>query len=195
MFDRKRLCRFCRDEMGTVTVETVLILPVLVWCYVGTFVFFDAFQTDARNIKATYTIADILSREVNEPITPEYLDSLFLLQANLIDRSEPLRLRVSVVRYGAADDTYRVVWSQTRGSGSAQTDAGLAQIREEHLPVMFDGEVGIIVEAANHYTPLFDVGLDALEFEEFMILRPRFAPTLCWSDSNSGPWTLTNQIC
>lgn len=190
-----RLARFRDDETGSITIETILILPALFWCYMGAFVFFAAFQTDSRNVKVTYTIADILSREVNEPITPEYLDSMFAIQGNLIGNREPRQMRVSAIRYLAPIDTYRVVWSQARGGGSELTDAKLAQMRQDHLPIMYDGEVGIVVETANQYSPLFDVGLNALELDNLMILRPRFAPTLCWSNSNSGPWTLANQVC
>lgn len=196
MIGRRHLSRFCRSEEGSITVETLLILPILFWCYLAIFVFFDAFQAESRNVKLTYAIADILSREVNEPITPQFMESMFALQGVMAESIEPRILRVSAIRYRESDKTYRVIWSQVRGGGSAQTDAGLDVIRSQRLPVMSDGEVGIIVESSNDHTPVFTVGLTrTLKFREFSIVRPRFAPTLCWSTSNTGPWTEANSIC
>lgn len=192
---RRHLRRFLRDETGTLTIEWVLFLPLLLWCLCACWVFFGAFQADSANVKATYTIADMLSREVNEPITPEFLDSAFQVQAEMIQSSEPRAMRVTAVRFLAAEDAYRMIWSQGRGGVPPLTDANLAAMRQTILPVMYDGEVGILVELSQRHTPDYWVGLPRTWLEEHMVMRPRFAPTLCWSDSNDGPWTLANQTC
>jgi hypothetical protein len=190
----KQTSWFWRDESGGVTLETVVILPVLFWCYMATFVLFDAFLTSSRNVKVTYTISDILSREANEPITPDYLDRMQALHSDLVASPGPHLLRASVIRYRGQDDTYQLVWSQTRGGGAQLTTDKLAQMRES-LPVMFDGEVGILVEGLTSYAPIFDIGLGTLKFREFTVVRPRFAPTLCWSNANHGPWAPANLVC
>ncbi len=47
-----RLRAFAADETATATVETVLFLPVLLFVYLATFVFFDAFRVMTLNDKA-----------------------------------------------------------------------------------------------------------------------------------------------
>ena len=39
------LRQFRSDERGASVLEAVIITPVLIWVYVGSFVFFDAFRT------------------------------------------------------------------------------------------------------------------------------------------------------
>jgi Flp pilus assembly protein TadG len=40
------------DDAGSVSVETVIIMPILLWVYVATFVIFDGFRTHNQNVKA-----------------------------------------------------------------------------------------------------------------------------------------------
>jgi len=86
---RAHLRRFFQDESGSASIELLIVLPLLAWIFFATFVFFDAFRAKSINVKATYTISDILSREVNEPITPEFMDSLYALYQSLIVHTRP----------------------------------------------------------------------------------------------------------
>lgn len=179
-----RLRWFGRSEDGSISVEAMLILPILVWAYMGTFVFFDAFRAQATNIKAGYAIADTISRETGY-ITPAFLDSLYNLQEFLVSTDEQVQMRVSVFSYRASDDSYRVRWSRTRGGGANMTDAVLAQLRP-NLPVMPNGEVAIMVETRVGYVPAFSVGLSDFTFEDLVVTRPRFAGQVCMNTSNTG---------
>lgn len=199
MILQKRLFRFLQDETGSASIETVIILPVLAWIFLATFVYFDAFRAKSINVKATYTISDILSREVNEPITPEFMDSLYALYQGLVVHTQPRSIRVTAIRYVQATNAYNVIWSEVRGVAplpARLTNANLATIRNTRLPVMYDGEVGVLIETSGRYFPIFGyVGLPGFTVGNFMILRPRFAPQICWSTSNDGPWTGSNQVC
>jgi Flp pilus assembly pilin Flp len=199
MILQNRLCRFLQDEAGSASIETVIIFPLLAWIFLATFVYFDAFRAKSINVKATYTISDILSREVNEPITPEFMDSLYALYRGLVVHTQPRSIRVTAIRYLQNSNTYNVIWSEVRGVAplpARLTNANLATNRSTRLPVMYDGEVGILIETSSRYTPIFGyVGLAAFNVGNFMIQRPRFAPQICWSTSNDGPWTGTNQTC
>ncbi|WP_210527949.1 TadE/TadG family type IV pilus assembly protein [Rubellimicrobium arenae] len=192
---RRLLSRFLREESGSISIEMLLILPLLFWCQMAVFVFFDAFRAESLDVKAAYTIGDALSREVNAPITPEYLDSLYVLYRLLTPHARPAMLRVTVFRFTSSDNRYHVIWSQVRGSGAARTDATLAAIRDQSLPAMFNGEVGLLVETQSRYTPAFRVGLPAFEITDMMVFQPRFAPRLCWSFGNDGPWASDGQTC
>jgi hypothetical protein len=48
--------RFARDENAAVALETVLMTPILVWVYVGTFVFFDAYRVYNTSVKTAYMV-------------------------------------------------------------------------------------------------------------------------------------------
>ena len=184
------LRRFTRSEEGSISVEAMLILPILVWCYLGTFVFFDAFRSQSANLKAAYTIGDTLSRETKY-ITPAYMDSLSALQKFLVDEDNGLaRLRVSVFRFQASDNTYRVNWSRTRGGGVQLTDTLLANLRS-NLPRMPNAEIAILVETWVGYHPTYSVGLQDFNFTDLVVTRPRFAGQLCANITNGTDLTRT----
>jgi len=75
MFNKltRKLRGFRSDERGYVTVEAMILLPVILWIFAACWVYFDAFRQQSVNQKASYTIGDMLSRETNY-ITPAYID-------------------------------------------------------------------------------------------------------------------------
>ena len=178
------LQRFRRSEEGSISVEAMLLVPILMWAYLGTFVFFDAFRSQSTNLKAAYTIGDTLSRETRH-VTPAYLDSLSAMHRFLIDEDNGLaRLRITVYRYQQSDDTYRVQWSRVRGGGLELTDPVLATLRPQ-LPVMPNNEIAILVETWVGYSPTYSVGLEDFIFTDLVVTRPRFAGQLCTNSTNS----------
>lgn len=189
----RRLAHFARDEDGSNSVEAMLMLPIMTWCFLATYVFFDAYRLQAINIKAGYTIGDILSRQQNY-ITPEFIDSMYDLQGILIETRDPSRLRVSVFSYDLATDSHVVRWSETRGGGQDLTDARLATMRNG-IPEMSDGEVAIIVQTQVDYEPIFAAGIADMSFDEFVITRPRFAGQLCFNSVNDDLGTIATETC
>jgi hypothetical protein len=189
------LRRFTSSEDGSISVEAMLILPILVWCYLATFVFFDAYRAQSTNLKAAYTIGDAISREPSD-ITPAYLDSLYRLLALLVDEDNSImQLRVTVYRYQSSDDSYRVNWSRVRGGGVQMTDATLTSpIVRSRLPRMSNGDIAILVETQVGYSPAFSVGLQDFTFEDFVVTRPRIGGgQICTNSSNSG--TFATRTC
>ena len=188
---RKIATRFYREDSGSITVESMLILPILIWCYLGTFVFFDAFRAQSINVKAGYTLGDTLSRETGY-VTPAYMNSLFSLQQFLVDTFEPVQLRITVFRYTASDDSYRVRWSQARGGGAPLSTAALGTLRGS-LPEMANNDIAILTETWVGYEPAFDVGIQPFTFSDLVVTRPRFASQLCWNSQNNG--TIATATC
>lgn len=190
-----RLRRFLGSESGSVTVEAVLVLPILCWAYLGTFAFFDAFRTQSVNVKAAYTIGDVLSRQTDY-ITPEFLDSLYALQDVLTATEEPTRMRISAVRYTGGK--LEVRWSKVRGSGVPELTTSTVDAVSHHVPVaaLSDGEVVILTETWMEYAPPFDVGLDKLEFAEVVVTPPRYAlrGRFCYHPLNDGG-TPSGEVC
>jgi hypothetical protein len=186
-----RVRKFAGGETGSISVEFVLVVPLLTWCFLATFTFFVAYRTQSINVKAAYTIGDQLSRETGF-VTPAYIATLGALHDFLVQSNEATRLRITAFSYELDDDTYRVIWSQ--GAGSTGRNAGdmIADIRHR-LPNMPDGEVAILTETWLDFDPVDFVGLDDMTFYESIVTRPRFANQICWNPVENG--TVLTSVC
>lgn len=177
--------RFVRSEKGGLSVEAVFALPMLVWAITATFVFWDAFKTMNISQKATYTVADMLSRET-DPIDPNYMTSMHEIFDFLSGTGGNNAIRVSVVTFSTNsttnNDELRLVWSEgVNVPGYADVSA-----IQDRLPSMALGEQVIVVESEQEWSPAFAVGLASYRFREVALARPRFSPQMCW-DGGSGP--------
>lgn len=182
----RRAAAFRADESGSVTVETIIMLPLLVWCFFAIYIFFDVFRVEAINTKASYTIGDALSRETGY-VTAGYMGGLFGLQGLLMQTDETRDLQVTVYSYNATRDRYEVRWSQGIGGLPALTTTTLNETGvRSRLPVMPQGEVAILTRSRVTYHPIYDVGIAPFIFDEYTVTRPRFAPQLCWNSRENG---------
>ncbi|WP_371059987.1 TadE/TadG family type IV pilus assembly protein [Rhodosalinus sp. 5P4] len=179
---RDRLRCFLDETRGSLTVEAVILMPIILWAFSATYVFFDMFRQNSVTHKAAFTIGDMLSRETLE-ITPTYLDNTLTLFDMLTDGElENPGVRVSVVRWDEDTQSYDLRWSQSRGGAGELTPDQVADW-DGVLPSMVDEEQIILVQTWADYNPLFRVGIGQQQFETFVFTRPRFAPQLVWSDS------------
>lgn len=186
---RQRLRHFAKDDHGSMAVEAMLFLPLMVWVYMATFVFFDAFRADSTNTKAAYTISDFLSRET-ALINPNYIDSMYTLQGFLVDTANNLDLRISLIQFNGPGDVFEVVWSTTRGGPPILTNTMLVGLRDS-IPDMINDDFGIMVETWVEYIPSMEVGMWTFTFEDIVVARPRMNE-LCWDPTNSGDLDMTN---
>lgn len=175
--------RFAGDTRGTITIEAIVYLPFLAFCTVTSVMFYDAYRTDSLGEKATYTLGDMLSRETDY-ITPAYVDSAKSLM-NFLTESEAGEntIRVSVVSYHEATDSYSVEWSQVRGPHVSVLDTTEITGGPDNLPNMVDGEQLIVIDTYLDYVWPLAVGFDDITMEARVFTRPRFAPQLVWSES------------
>lgn len=171
----KRLRAFSRETEGTVTVEFAIYVPLLLWLFAAIYTYFDAFRQETVNLKAAYTISDLISRETTT-LNDTYIDSMYEMTNLLIRSDSVITLRISVVRWDEDNNRYYVDWSEVRGSSlEAWTDATISDVQDD-LPTMPDEERVILVETRNEMTPAFRVGLPDLDINNFVFTRPRFAP-------------------
>lgn len=177
--------RFSRDEDGSLSVEAVFAIPFLVIAMTAMFVFFDAFKTQNLSQKATYTIADMLSRERNA-IDGDYLQAMQELFGFLNQNGRDNGLRVSVVSMNVDQDTgertLTLEWSEGTGGqkGHQSIDPILARI-----PQMAHGDQLILVESFQRWEPQFSSPMKPFTFRETAVTRPRFAPQLKWDGSTT----------
>ncbi|WP_146346818.1 TadE/TadG family type IV pilus assembly protein [Phaeobacter marinintestinus] len=172
---------FLSGTDGNVTIEFVMVMPFLFWAFMASYVFFDGFRQSTLNVKAAYTISDLISRET-QPINDDYVDSMVELMEAMTRSRSQVRMRISVIRWDEEDNRYYVDWSATRGLGTERTDETISHIRDQ-LPSMPDDERVILVETANKFIPLYNIGMDDKNLKNIVFTRPRFAPQVVWSDS------------
>lgn len=163
--------RFWKDESAAIAMETVIITPVLAWCYIASFVFFDAYRTYNSSIKATYAIADIMSRQTNTVLRSD-IDGMAGIFDHLVRNNGDVRLRVSQIFYNANTDTHCVEWSDATNGEAELFTANLVDM-QELLPVMAHAERLILVQSFIPYQPIFETGLDVITFRNFTFTRPR----------------------
>ncbi len=174
---------FRDDETGTVALEAVITLPLLFWALAATYEFFEVHRYDSARAKASYTIADMLSREM-QTVTPTYLDNAKTVFDTITNDTGENQMRISVVKYDADSDEFSVRWSQVRGGGP-YTALTTADVRNAHatLPIMGDGEEVIVLESRSDYPAKFDVGLGGdLVIATRVLTSPRFAPQIVWEN-------------
>ena len=179
------LKRFRKDEEGSIAVETVLIIPALFWTYLAMFSIFDTYREYSVNQKASYVIADMISRETT-PIDDAYVDGTrsMLRYITAAPSDSDVSIRVSSIKYDEETDTYSIHWSERRGWVSDLTDGKVAKMADK-LPIIADNTYITLVETWVKYDPPFDTGLEERIVENFVFTKPRYAPNVRFENSSS----------
>lgn len=174
----RHLKSFRDDTNAAVTLEFVLVMPFLFWAFMAVYVFFDGYRQSNLNMKAAYTIGDVISRETTA-IDDNYIDSMHKLLTLMTRATSPTTLRVSVVRWDEDEDRHFVEWSSVRNRVDKLDDATIGDY-SARLPIMPDNNRVILVETTNTFVPLFNVGMDNKVLSNFVFTSPRFAPQVVW---------------
>lgn len=183
LLNKLRLYRLWRDAHGSVTVEAVITLPLLIWAIGATYEFFEVHRYQSARDKASYTIADMLSREMM-PITPTYMDNAKIVFDTIANDNTQNALRVSVIKYDTDADEYLVKWSEVRGTSLLRA-LSTPDVETAHakLPKMAGGEELIVVDSLAVYPAMFNVGLsDGMRVSTHVVTSPRFAPQINWEN-------------
>lgn len=176
---RHLLRRFRDGTSGSLTVEAVFIVPVMMLGLFAFFAFWDVYRTQNTVQKASYAVADMLSREMI-PATLPLLDGLEETLEFLIQRDA--RIRVTSLRRVSDGPTgvtgLDVLWSYSPADVMpALTEATLSEIAP-HIPMMAIGSNMVIFEVVVPYTAATEL-LEVDTLNEVIAMRPRFLPTLC----------------
>lgn len=180
---------FRNDERGSMAIELVLVVPILTWVLLSTFVYFDVFRTESGTKRAALTVADMFSRE-QTLIDANYMDGARkLLRALTYGDLDP-DLRVTVYTYDETNTRYEVIWSENEGMAPNRTDDSFLTLNTQgRLPILADGGRAILVETRTNYSAPFRIGLGPfttgtdlgnLTFDTFTVMTPRFLPQICW---------------
>jgi Flp pilus assembly protein TadG len=176
----RHLSRFRRSEDGYVVVEAVLIVPFLLWGYLALYTYWDTYRAMTLSQKASYTIADMISRE-QAPVNAAYITGMRSTMNYMMGNGLTASLRVSSVVYTAADDRMAIEWSRSTNNASyPPLNNGTLQALVDRIPDMSDGDTIVLVESWTPYDPSLEVGIPDQLFAEFIVTRPRFAPRIIY---------------
>lgn len=184
-----------RDEDGTVSIEFVLVFPLLALWFIGSFVWFDSFRSNSLTAKTAYTLSDMASRMGKDEDKPyatlDELDALFDSHTMLLPpRIDDGWLRVSSICFNGS--SYRVLWSylgdDTYAAAAADPDDDLEPrlgyltdetIPTEIMPPMSSNDSIILTETFATWTPLADwVGMSESDWRNRLVTRPRYRTVL-----------------
>jgi hypothetical protein len=169
---------FLHDETGSVMAETVIVLPMLLWAFLALFVYWDSFRSLNTVQKASYTVSDIISREMKaRPST--YFDGLRNVMELLIDSDQNVKMRITSITYRKVNLRFEVLWSYSPGSALPALNTTLLQDLKGLIPNMSDADYATIVETEVPYTPIFNIGMSPTTLKQFIITRPRFVAPTC----------------
>jgi Flp pilus assembly protein TadG len=170
---RARLRRFRQDEAGFISIEAIIVMPLLLWVFLALFVYWDAFRTENTSIKSTYVIADMISREPS-PVNMAYINGMHQVFRYMNATDEDTWIRISSVQFRQSDNSYRVIWSRSTDTSRAPIHTNATMATQRHrLPILADQDAIIVVETWRRFTPAFKVGLQRRTFDEFTVVRPR----------------------
>lgn len=171
---RLKTLSWARDSRGSMPVEGLIASTWLIWWYVASFQFFDAYRQKNVNLKAAYTIADMISRvQPDDAIDADYIQGLNTLFDYLTFSNKPTWVRVSSVFWDNSENRFEIAWSYANGSVGGRTDETIQNVAAK-IPVMAPGDSVIVVETNMAYEPIFNIGLKAHWYTSFIVTRPRF---------------------
>ena len=157
------------------------MLPLLLWSYVGLFVYWDCFRSLNTMQKASYTVSDMLSRDRStNGITSAYITGLHKVLEYLIDKDQNASMRVTSVYWSGTNADFEVHWSRTTNT-TVLPELSTATLQNYigQIPTMNVGDTAVIVEVRAPFVPVIDVGLfnagiGNQVFSQFIVTRPRF---------------------
>jgi len=181
---KNRLRNFSGNEDGLASADMILMLPLYLFCILGTFTFWDAYDVANRSQKATYSVSDLVTRK-QDNVTEAYVNGMFGTMQYMMGPSLPTRTRITSVFYNGAQNQYQVIWSRSSYPGIPQLTTATLPSIASHLPILADGDSLIVVETSVEFKPIVGFVMRALNqlpegtMTHVIATRPRFLPKVC----------------
>lgn len=175
MFSIKTLLSdFAKDEDATITMEFVIVTPLMVTWWIGSMVFFDAYEARTGAARTAYVIADLISRQT--ATDNDYIDSLLDLQNRMRPREPVGSVRVTEL-YRDDEGDLSVVWSySTNGLADALE---IADVPLGLLPQVNNETYIMLIDTHIPYVPLADIlGIPARTWINRVFVNARFTGQL-----------------
>lgn len=170
---RDKLVRFRRDDGGYMVIEAVLVLPIMLWAFMGLYSFWDAYRATTTIQKATYAISDLISRSQGA-VDAAFIEGMRSAMDQMIPTRMTAEIRVTSIRRNETEERFEVHWSCVAGSiNPKHTTASLENIAHK-IPGMADGTTVFLVESWVDYDPILNIGVNEQRISQFIITRPRY---------------------
>ncbi len=183
------LKRFMTRDDGSLSVEAVIILPVIFTVFMGTYTYFDAYRAQSRALKANYAISDLLSRDDN--VVAAELQGAGKLFRYLTHTGTESWVGVTVIRCKKNCDkpTRKLVvaWSKDMDLKKHLTTTKLRASYLDKIPSMYNGEYLIMVETRAAYKPPFGgewTGIYPTTLYDLVVTKPRGSPKVCYENED-----------
>lgn len=181
---KRRIERFCREEDGIITIETLCIIPLMMSVMMIMFMFWDAYRSKTVANTANYVIADIISRE-NFGVTDNFINGMHRVYRSMIDSNDRTAIRVSSIGVDPNTEEYTVLWSVSTDEARypVLTTNGAMDWLTEITPELDTGSTLILVESWQDFTPLARPLIDTTIFYSRNFVWPRILSPLPYTSS------------
>lgn len=187
-----RLLRnLARDDGASLTVEAVVVFPLLIWAFCATFAYYDVYRHKMLAMKGNYAISDLLSRETCD-VNMNYLngtEDVFEYFTRASDADAWIRVTPVRCKKRCDNPNTRVLrrdWSHATDGKSSLTNGKVNNQYRDVVPMIAKGERVIMVESSLDYEPIFGTlipGIGNRTMVDIVMTRPRFAPKLSWGNA------------
>lgn len=170
---RVMLKRFRREDSGYMVIEAVLVLPILLWAFMGLYTFWDAYRATTTTQKAAYAISDLISRQQG-PVDSAFVGGMRTAMDRMIPTRMEAELRVTSIIYNNTDERFEVEWSCVADAPVLPYTTETLQLVKDFIPDMADGNTVILVETWVDYAPILNIGVTEKRLQQFIVTRPRY---------------------
>jgi Flp pilus assembly pilin Flp len=158
----RRAARFRAAEAGVAAVEFALVLPIMLWVYIGMVEASALISMDRKIQTISGAVGDLVAREDGE-ITSAMLGDYVKVASGIMTPYPvaPLEQIVTQVKVSADGSTELVDWSKRYLGGTLQTTGAHAKDEEYNLPDEIAdialGQYVIVAESRYSYLPLYGI--------------------------------------
>lgn len=189
--EMRRVGQWLRDlkssQSGTITVESVIILPILFFGLMATYAYHDSYRHKSWAVKGTYAVSDYLSRV--KFVDQNGINGLNKVFAYVSQSSKANWVRVTLIQCdddcNEDDKDLELHWSHVSSPDGpeAHTQDSLTRFLRKHVPTMYEDQFALVVETSAGYTPVFPVtwtGIFPEHFNDLVVTTSREYDFLCW---------------
>lgn len=172
--------RFARDERGAILMETVIMLPILIWALMAMAAYWDIYRTINRQQKAAYAVSDVIARQ--RTVTETYVAAMDDVVNYMLDDGQTAKVRITSVGWSRTNGRFEVRWSRSPDNKLPQLTTSTLQALAPRIPAMTEFSTIILLETQLDYKPNIQVaftdsvGVQEQMLPELIVTRPRFAP-------------------
>lgn len=164
------------------SVETVIVLPVLILLAALMVVLWDGYRREAMATKATYMVGDLISRR-DTAIGQRDVEGLAYL-FGYVTRTGAAESWMRVTEVWRDGDDWRIEWSRATGGRLPLGPSGLGRVSPS-LPPVEDKERLVLVQTFLPRNATMTALFGGATSEALAVTRQRYSDSLAWDEGRS----------